>query len=54
MSSEKINLTNCDFSSKGKRINSPRSIEALNLIGVKPEELHKITLETYIRRHPKN
>ena len=52
MSSEKIDLTNCDFSAKGKRVNTPRSIEALNLIGVKPDELHKISLETYISRHP--
>ena len=51
MSSEKINLTNCTFAEGGKRVNTPRSIEALNLIGVKPDEIHKISLETYIRRH---
>ena len=49
---QSVNLVNCDFTSKGKRVNTPRSIEACNLTGVNPDELHKISLETYIKRHP--
>ena len=49
---EQINLENCDFTSKGKRINSPHSIEALNLIGVRPNEIYKISYEKYISIHP--
>ena len=49
---EQINLENCDFTSKGKRINSPHSIEALNLIGVRPNEINKISYEKYISIHP--
>ena len=44
---QSVNLVKCDFTSKGKRMNS--SVEACNL---NPDELHKISLETYIKRHP--
>ena len=39
---KKINLENCDFSSKGNRIYQPHSIEAINLIGIRQNEIYKI------------
>ena len=53
MSSEgKISLDNCDFSTKGKRLNSPTSLEACRLIGVDPNELYSISFEEFILLHP--
>ena len=49
---KKINLENYIFSPKGKRLNSPHSIEALNLIGIRENEINKISLEKYISIHP--
>ena len=48
----KISLENADFSSKGRRLNSPTSIEACRLIGVDQEELFSLTLDEYILAHP--
>ena len=33
-------------------INSPRSLEACNLVGVEPSELYKLTLDQYKSKHP--
>ena len=49
---KKVTLENCEFTSKGKRLNSPNSLNALQLIGVSIDDLNKISLERYIRRHP--
>ena len=48
----KTSLENADFSSKGRRLNSPTSIEACRLIGVDQEELFSLTLDEYILAHP--
>ena len=33
-------------------INSPRSLEACNLLGVQPSELYQITLEQFKKKYP--
>ena len=50
--SEKINLDNCDFTLKGKRLNSPRSLEAIKIIGADENDLIKLTLAQYLKKFP--
>ena len=50
--SEKISLDNCEFTLKGKRLNSPRSLEALKIAGAEENELLKLTLDQYLKKFP--
>ena len=49
---EKISLENFNFESKTHRLNSPFSIKACKLKGVKEEDLYKLTLEEYVQLNP--
>ena len=49
---EKISLENLNYQSKTQRLNSPYSIKACKLQGVKEEDLYKLTLEEYIKLNP--
>ncbi len=50
MSEKKINLENCQFTKK-HRINSPRSLQALNELGIGYDSLIKETLENFISKN---
>jgi hypothetical protein len=50
--SEKINLDNCEFTLKGKRLNSARSLEAIKIIGADENDLIKLTLAQYLKKFP--
>ena len=47
----KISLDNADFSSK-RIINSPRSIQACNELGIDPHELNQLTIDEFILNNP--
>ena len=47
-----ISLEDVDFSSKSKMINSPRSLEACNRVGIQPSELYQISQEDFKKKYP--
>ena len=47
-----ISIDNIDFQNQKQTLNSPRTLEACNQLGVEPEELYYHTLQEYINIHP--
>lgn len=45
-------LENLDYANQKERINSPRSLEALNLLGIEPQKLYYMTFKDYLEKHP--
>ena len=47
-----ITLESPAFYEKSEPLNSPRSLEALRILGISPEELYPLTFEEYLRQNP--
>ena len=47
-----ISIDNCDFESKTKRINSPRTLEALSVLGINENDLYKLSFEKFKNKYP--
>ena len=47
-----ITLDSPKFYEKAERLNSPRSLEALRLLGISPQELHPLTFDEFLLRNP--
>ncbi len=45
-------MENLDYANKKERINSPRSLEALNLLGIEPQKLYYTTFKEFFENHP--
>ena len=47
-----ISVDNCEFKLKHQRLNSPRSIEACNRLGINPSDLYFIDFQSFMVSHP--
>lgn len=47
-----ITLESPAFYEKSQPLNSPRSLEALRILGISPEELYPLTFEEYLQQNP--
>ena len=47
-----ITLESPAFYEKSQPLNSPRSLEALRILGISPEELYPLTFEEYLHQNP--
>ena len=47
-----ITLESPEFYEKSERLNSPRSLEALRILGLSPQELYPLTFDEYLLQNP--
>ena len=47
-----VSIENVDLTKRNQTINSPRTLEACNKLGVQPSELYQLTLDQFKKKYP--